>query len=124
MATRRLATNTELDTFYQSKGIKSETSVPYTPQQNGKAERLNRTLLDKARPMLADANLPKFLWAEAIVTANYLRNRSPISSQDTTSYELFHGTKPDRGHHILLSEGIMRNGNQAPGCHYAVIHSR
>ena len=116
--------NTELDTFYQSKGIKSETSVPYTPQQNGKAERLNRTLLDKARPMLADANLPKFLWAEAIVTANYLRNRSPISSQDTTSYELFHGTKPDRGHHILLSEGIMRNGNQALGCHYAVIHSR
>ena len=90
--------NTELDTFYQSKGIKSETSVPYTPQQNGKAERLNRTLLDKARPMLADANLPKFLWAEAIVTANYLRNRSPISSQDTTSYELFHGTKPDLSH--------------------------
>ena len=90
--------NTELDTFYQSKGIKSETSVPYTPQQNGKAERLNRTLLDKARPMLADANLPKFLWAEAIVTANYLRNRSPISSQDTTPYELFHGTKPDLSH--------------------------
>jgi len=38
--------NSDLATFYQSKGIKSETTVPYTPQQNGKAERLNRTLLD------------------------------------------------------------------------------
>lgn len=90
--------NTDLATFYQSKGIKSETTVPYTPQQNGKAERLNRTLLDKARPMLADAQLPKSLWAEAIVTANYLRNRSPTSAQDSTPYESFHGTKPDLSH--------------------------
>lgn len=90
--------NTDLATFYKSKGIKSETTVPYTPQQNGKAERLNRTLLDKARPMLADAQLPKTLWAEAIVTANYLRNRSPTSAQDSTPYESFHGTKPDLSH--------------------------
>lgn len=90
--------NTNLATFFESKGIQSETTVPYTPQQNGKAERLNRTLLDKARPMLAEYNLPKSLWAEAIATANYLRNRSPSSFHDTTPYELFHGTKPDLQH--------------------------
>jgi transposase InsO family protein len=90
--------NNDLDTFYKSKGIQSETTVSYTPQQNGKAERLNRTLLDKARPMLAEYNLPKHLWAEAIVTANYLRNRSPTSAQDVTPYEMLHGTKPDLSH--------------------------
>jgi hypothetical protein len=90
--------NNDLDTFYKSKGIQSETTVAYTPQQNGKAERLNRTLLDKARPMLAEYNLPKHLWAEAILTANYLRNRSPTSAQDVTPYEMLHGTKPDLSH--------------------------
>ena len=87
--------NADLATFYQSKGIRSETTVPYTPQQNGKAERLNRTLMEKARPMLADANLPKNLWAEAVTTANYLRNRSPATGHNATPYELFHGIKPD-----------------------------
>ena len=48
--------------------------------------------------MLAEYNLPKSLWAEAIATANYLRNRSPSSFHDTTPYELFHGTKPDLQH--------------------------
>ncbi|PSC67067.1 Retrovirus-related Pol poly from transposon TNT 1-94, partial [Micractinium conductrix] len=71
---------------------------PYSPQQNGKAERLNRTLWEKARPMLSDAGLPKHLWADAIVTANYLRNRSPLSGRDKTPFELFYGTKPDVSH--------------------------
>ena len=88
--------NADLATFYQSRGIKSETTVPDTPQQNGKAERLNRTLMEKARPMLADANLPKHLWAEAVTTANYLRNRSPATGHNATPYELLHGIKPGR----------------------------
>ncbi|PSC67759.1 Retrovirus-related Pol poly from transposon TNT 1-94 [Micractinium conductrix] len=63
-----------------------------------RAERLNRTLWEKARPMLSDAGLPKHLWADAIVTANYLRNRSPLSGRDKTPFELFYGTKPDVSH--------------------------
>ncbi|PSC68653.1 retrotransposon Ty1-copia subclass [Micractinium conductrix] len=86
--------NSTLSEFYTSQGVLHETTNPYSPQQNGKAERLNRTLWEKARPMLSDAGLPKHLWADAIVTANYLRNRSPLSGRDKTPFELFHGTKP------------------------------
>eukprot|EP00877_Chromochloris_zofingiensis_P012359 jgi/Chrzof1/7377/Cz02g21170.t1 len=69
--------NNVMNSYYSSKGIIAQHTVPYSPQQNGKAERLNRTLPDKARSMLADARLPSQLWGEAVVTANYLRNRSP-----------------------------------------------
>lgn len=87
--------NADLMAFCKDNGIKLETTVRYTPEQNGAAERLNRTLLDKVRPMLATSGLPKYLWADAVVTANYLRNRSPVSGRNKTPYELFFGTKPD-----------------------------
>lgn len=89
-------TSNALNDFYASKGILSETTIPHTPQQNGKAERLNRTLMDKARPMLV--GLRQSLWAEAVVTANYLRNRSPMSGLTCTPYEMFYGLKPDVSH--------------------------
>jgi hypothetical protein len=87
--------NDYLGGFFKSKGIQPQTTVPYTPQQNGKAERLNLTLLDKVRAMLADADLPKELWGEAVITANYLRNRSPVTGKDKTPWELFSGKQPD-----------------------------
>ena len=87
--------NAELKSFCKEKGIKIETTVRYTPEQNGAAERLNRTLLDKVRPMLADSGLSKTLWAEALATANHVRNRSPVSGQAKTPWELAFGTKPD-----------------------------
>ena len=90
--------NADLSTFCASKGIQLETTVRYTPEQNGGAERLNRTLLEKVRPMLAGAGLPKSLWADAVVTANYVRNRSPVTGRDKTPFELFTGTKPDVAH--------------------------
>jgi hypothetical protein len=87
--------NGELESFCLNKGIKLETTVRYTPEQNGAAERLNRTLMEKVRPMLSATSLPKYLWAEAVVTANYVRNRSPVSNRDKTPYELFYGSQPD-----------------------------
>ncbi|KAE8705011.1 Cytochrome P450 84A1 [Hibiscus syriacus] len=63
--------------FCANNGIKMETTVPMTPQQNGVAERMNRTLNERARSMRIHAGLPKFLWAEAINTASYLINRGP-----------------------------------------------
>jgi transposase InsO family protein len=90
--------NADLKEFCASKGIKLETTVRYTPEQNGVAERLNRTLMNKVRPMLAASGLPKQLWADAAVTANYIRNRSPVSGRDKTPYELFFGAKPDVSH--------------------------
>ncbi|KAE8704670.1 hypothetical protein F3Y22_tig00110447pilonHSYRG00005 [Hibiscus syriacus] len=63
--------------FCANNGIKMETTVPMTPQQNGVAECMNRTLNERARSMRIHAGLPKFLWVEAINTAAYLINRGP-----------------------------------------------
>lgn len=54
--------------------------IVYTPEQNGTAERMNRTIVEKARCMLFDANLSVKYWAEAVATAVYIINRSPSRS--------------------------------------------
>ncbi|GJT32351.1 putative ribonuclease H-like domain-containing protein [Tanacetum coccineum] len=61
--------NKVMDEFCREKGIKREYSVARTPQQNGVAERKNRTLIEAARTMLADSKLPTTFWAEAVSTA-------------------------------------------------------
>ena len=73
--------------------------MPKTPQQNGVAERLNRTMVETTRSMLIDAKLPYRFWAEALSTAVYLRNRSPIKAVDgITPSEAWTGKKPDVAH--------------------------
>ncbi|GJT09131.1 putative ribonuclease H-like domain-containing protein [Tanacetum coccineum] len=61
--------NKEMNQFCERKCIKREFSVARTPQQNGVAERKNRTLIEDARTMLADSKLPTTIWAEAVNTA-------------------------------------------------------
>ncbi|GKE39460.1 putative ribonuclease H-like domain-containing protein [Tanacetum coccineum] len=63
--------NRVMNQFYEMKGIKKEFSVTRTPQQNGVAERKNKTLIEAAKTMLADSKLPTF-WAEAVNTACYV----------------------------------------------------
>jgi transposase InsO family protein len=64
--------------------------------QNGKAERLNRTLVEHMRAILLDASLPKFLWTEALHHAAWLRNQTTIvNSPGLTPYEKATGQKPD-----------------------------
>ena len=58
-------------------GIRHEKTVPGTPQHNGVAERMNRTIMEKVRCMLMTAKLSKQFWGEAVRTACYLINRSP-----------------------------------------------
>ncbi|QRW23117.1 Retrovirus-related Pol polyprotein from transposon TNT 1-94 [Rhizoctonia solani] len=80
------------------RGTILETMAPYSAQQNGIAERLNRTLTEKARAMLLESNAPKFLWSEAIAYACYLKNRVPTQVHGTfwkTPYEAFWGIKPN-----------------------------
>ncbi|GKB22285.1 putative ribonuclease H-like domain-containing protein [Tanacetum coccineum] len=67
--------NRDFIEFCGSKGIKREYSNARNPQQNGVAERKNRTLIKAARTMLADSFLPKTFWAEAVSTACYVLNR-------------------------------------------------
>ncbi|XP_073152983.1 uncharacterized mitochondrial protein AtMg00710-like [Henckelia pumila] len=65
------------DNLCVESGIQRHSTVPYTPQQNGVAERINRTLLERVRCMLACSGLSKKFWGEAVCTTVYLINRSP-----------------------------------------------
>ncbi|GJU68871.1 putative ribonuclease H-like domain-containing protein [Tanacetum coccineum] len=77
------------------KGIKREYSNARTPQQNGVAERKNRTLIEAARTMLADSFLPNTFWAEAVSTACYVLNRVLVTKpHNKTPYELLTGKTP------------------------------
>ncbi|GJW25250.1 putative ribonuclease H-like domain-containing protein [Tanacetum coccineum] len=87
--------NKVMDDFCREKGIRREYSVARTPQQNGVAERRNRTLIEAARTMLADSKLPTTFWAEAVSTACYVQNRVlVVKPHNKTPYELFRGFKP------------------------------
>ncbi|GJZ18231.1 retrovirus-related pol polyprotein from transposon TNT 1-94 [Tanacetum coccineum] len=84
-----------MDDFYREKCIKREYSVARTPQQNGVAERRNRTLIEAVRTMLADSKLPTTFWAEAISTDCYVQIRVlVVKPHNKTPYELFRGFKP------------------------------
>jgi transposase InsO family protein len=81
----------------EGSGMRIERTAAYTPSQNGVAERLNRTLITKARALLAGAELPDRLWGEAVHVANYLRNLTPL--EDGVSPEQrWTGQKPKIGH--------------------------
>ena len=82
--------------YCKIKGIKREYTIPYTPQQNGVAERANRTIMESVHSMLYHANLPLIFWAEAVSTAVYLKHRSPTSHlKDINPYECWYKEKPD-----------------------------
>ena len=81
--------------FCSENGISHTFSSPRTPQQNGIVERKNRTLMEMARTILHQYNLPLYFWAEAINTSYYISNRifkRPILNK--TPYELWNNRKP------------------------------
>lgn len=86
----------EIERFCAKFGIQHQMATAYTPEQNGVAERWNRTLTEKAKCLLFDANLPNSYWVEVMNMAAYLKNRS-ISAplKNRTPYELFHGKVAD-----------------------------
>jgi hypothetical protein len=89
-------TSDEFDNFCQHEGIKRQFTTAYTPQQNGVAERMNRTLLERTRAMLKAAGLGKSFWAEAVNTACYVINRSPSTAIELkTPMEMWTGKPAD-----------------------------
>ncbi|GJR34375.1 putative ribonuclease H-like domain-containing protein [Tanacetum coccineum] len=87
--------NREMNQFCKMKGILRQFSIARTPQQNGVAERRNKTLIEAAWTMLADSKLPTTFWAEVINTACYVQNRVlVVKPHNKTSYKLFHGRTP------------------------------
>lgn len=114
--------NEAFDKFLLEQGIKRDKSCPYTPQQNGRAERLNRTLVEMGRCLLIQGNLPESLWGEALNTAVYLRNRCPTAATGfQTPYELWVGQKPGVAHFkkfgcraVFLRKGPQRGSKWQP----------
>lgn len=99
--------NESFDIFLRMNGIGRRLSVTHTPEQNGVAERKNRTLLDVARCLLLNSSLPKTFWAEAINTANHIRNRCPTSYLNGgTPYEKWKGQIPNVGHFQIFGSEV------------------
>ena len=90
----------EFQQYLKTKGIRHELTIAHTPEQNGVAERMNRTLIESARAMISHAGLTNNYWAEAIATAAYLRNRTTTSAlkEAMTPYEMWYERKPDISH--------------------------
>ncbi|KAJ4705817.1 Retrovirus-related Pol polyprotein from transposon TNT 1-94 [Melia azedarach] len=86
----------EFDEFCKNEGIARHHTVRDTPQQNGVAERMNQTLLERARCMLSNAELTRRFWAEAVSTACYLINRGPHTGINLkTPFEVWSGKPAD-----------------------------
>lgn len=88
----------DFESFLKKNGIIHQKSAPYTPEQNGVAERINRTILDRIRCMLIDSKLSAGFWAEAASTAVYLINRIPCRNKMETPEEIWSNIKPDLSH--------------------------
>ena len=86
----------EFNRYLAIHGISRQLTIPDTPELNGVAERMNRTIMEMARAMLYHAKLPMKFWAEAVNTAVYLRNRCPTKAlRSGTPYELWTGNQPN-----------------------------
>jgi hypothetical protein len=89
----------KLDNFLHESGIQRQTSAPYTPQQNGVAERANRTIMECARSMIHAQGLDLEFWAKAVNTTVYIKNRCPTKALESkTPQEAWTGRKPDVSH--------------------------
>lgn len=100
--------NNYFEKYLSLSGITHQTTTPYTPQQNGLAERMNRTLVERARCMLIYAGQQKQLWAEAVATAAYIVNRSPTKSLGgKTPYEMWTGHRPSLSHMRIFGSAAM-----------------
>ncbi|GJX73588.1 uncharacterized mitochondrial protein-like protein [Tanacetum coccineum] len=94
---------TGIENLVDHKGILRQFSVARTPQQNGVAERRNRTLIEAARTMLADSKLPTTFWAEAVNTACYVPFGCPVTILNTIDHLGKFDGKADEGFFVRYS---------------------
>ena len=88
-------TSHQFNSFCEEAGIEHQLTSPYTLEQNGVSERRNRFIIEMARCMLHEKNLPKKFWAEATNTAVFLQNRLPTKAvKNKTPFEAWYGYKP------------------------------
>ncbi|GAA0162208.1 transmembrane signal receptor [Lithospermum erythrorhizon] len=91
--------STEFNTYCEDNGIKRQLTNAYTPQQNGVAERRNRTIMNMVRSLLSAKKMPKYFWSEAAVWTCHILNRCPtLSVKDVTPQEKWSKVKPTVDH--------------------------
>jgi transposase InsO family protein len=91
--------NDPLKAWCREQGYDVQLTAPYSPSQNGIAERMNRTLAELAHAMLNGQHLPEFLWEHAVEHAAYVRNRAYTRVlEDETPYQAWFGRKPNVTH--------------------------
>ncbi|GFU59007.1 retrovirus-related Pol polyprotein from transposon TNT 1-94 [Trichonephila clavipes] len=87
--------NEQLDTYLANSGIFHEKTIPYNSESNGKAERANRVLLERARSLLYESKLPLKFWAEAINCSTQVSNVTPRKGKEKKiPLEIWTGNKP------------------------------
>ncbi|BBH05186.1 multidrug resistance-associated protein 9 [Prunus dulcis] len=92
-------TSNEFNKFCDEMGMERQLTVAYSPQQNGVAERKNRTIVEMAKCMMIEKGMPLEFWAETVNTAVYVLNRSPTKALDKkTPFEAYSGRKPGLKH--------------------------
>ncbi|CAF4918329.1 unnamed protein product [Pieris macdunnoughi] len=98
----------EFGSYLNKQGIVHQRTNAYTPEQNGLCERMNRSVVEKARCLIYDAGLEKKFWAEAVNTSVYLRNRSVVTGlNNKTPYEVWTGQKPNLSHLRIFGSVVM-----------------
>jgi hypothetical protein len=95
--------NNNFTSYCTTQGIQMQHTVPYTPQQNGVAERKNHTLKEMANCMIQSKGLSLKYWAEAINCANYIVNHTPTKAlKNITPEEAWTKIKPDVSHFLCI----------------------
>ncbi|KAI3758803.1 hypothetical protein L6452_06375 [Arctium lappa] len=107
--------NKIVEEYFELVGISHQYSAARTPEKNGVVERRNRTLVEAARTMLSQSNLPLFLWAEAVSTACHTQNRSIIHRRfQKTPYELINNRTPTiKYFHIFVCKCFVLNNRES-----------
>ena len=95
----------QFEEFIKDRGIKRRLTIPHTPQQNGIAEKKNRTLLETARCLMVQSGLPNRFWGEAVNITNYIRNRFPSRSlEGETSLKYWIEKRPNISQTMALDK--------------------
>jgi transposase InsO family protein len=96
---RREYASNEFENHLRQQGIKRQTTVPYNPQQNGVAERMNKILLNMVHSMMFFKNVKLMFWADAVLCAVYVKKRCPSHAlENKTLYEMWYGHIPSMRH--------------------------
>lgn len=109
----------EVKALFRKNTIVHELYTPYTPQQNGRAERQNRTIVESGRSLLHSSGLPQSLWAEMVNVAVYTRNMVPSERlAGQTPFKLWHGKRLDVGHLRIIGSDAYALTNEQFGAKF------